>query len=157
MNAKRPAVMSNSFHARLPFAGLVIARITLCLAVVLLAAAPGCRRSGLVQVRGRVTYADGSPLPLGRVLIDAGGKSTGAWGRIKSDGRFTIGTLQENDGIAPGTYRVAIVDALILEPDGSTKMIVAKQFSDFSSSGLEFRVPEQTTWNIKVEPPAAKP
>ena len=157
MNAKRPAVMSNSFHARLPFAGLVIARITLCLAVVLLAAAPGCRRSGLVQVRGRVTYADGSPLPLGRVLIDAGGKSTGAWGRIKSDGRFTIGTLQENDGIAPGTYRVAIVDALILKPDGSTKMIVAKQFSDFATSGLEFKVPEQTTWTITVEPPAAKP
>ena len=149
--------MSNSFHARRPFAGLVIARIALCLAVVLLAAAPGCRRSGLVQVRGRVTYADGSPVPLGRVLIDAGGKSTGAWGRIKSDGRFTIGTLQENDGIAPGTYRVAIVDALILKPDGSTKMIVAKPFSDFSSSGLEFRVPEQTTWNITVEPPAAKP
>ena len=149
--------MSKSFSTGRPHAGLLVVRIAFCLAVVLLVAAPGCRRSGLVQVRGRVTYADGSPVPLGRVLIDAGGKSTGAWGRIKSDGRFTIGTLQENDGIAPGTYRVAIVDALILEPNGSTKMIVAKPFSDFATSGLEFKVPEQTTWTITVEPPAAKP
>jgi hypothetical protein len=34
---------------------------------------------------------------------------------------------------------------------------VASKFSDFSTSGLEFHVPEQTTWNITVEPPAAKP
>jgi hypothetical protein len=105
-----------------------------------------------------VTYADGSPVPLGRVIIDAGGKSTGAWGRIKSDGRFTIGTLKENDGIAPGTYRVAIVDASTATgPDGPGKIFVAPKFSDFATSGLEFRVPEQTTWNITVEPPAAKP
>jgi len=150
--------MSNGFHGRRPHAGLVIVRIAFCLAVALLAAAPGCRRSGLVQVRGQVTYADGSPLPLGRVLIDAGGKSTGAWGRIKADGRFTIGTLQENDGIAPGTYRVAIFDASTAAgPGGPAKIFVASKFSDFSTSGLEFRVPEQTTWNIKVEPPAAKP
>ena len=150
--------MSKSFSTGRPHAGLLVVRIAFCLAVVLLVAAPGCRRSGLVQVRGRVTYADGSPLPLGRVLIDAGGKSTGAWGRIKSDGRFTIGTLKETDGIAPGTYRVMIVDAST--PPGSggpAKIFVASKFSDFSTSGLEFRVPEQTTWNITVEPPAAKP
>jgi hypothetical protein len=150
--------MSNGFHGRRPHAGLVIVRIAFCFAVVLLAVAPGCRRSGLVQVRGRVTYADGSPLPLGRVLIDAGGKATGAWGRIKSDGRFSIGTLKENDGMAPGTYRVAIVDASTPPgSDGPGKIFVAPKFSDFSTSGLKFRVPEQTTWNITVEPPAAKP
>ena len=151
--------MFNSFHARRPYAGLVIARIAFCLAVVLLAAAPGCGgRSGLVRVSGRVTCADGSPVPLGRVLIDAGGKSTGAWGRIKSDGRFTIGTLKENDGIAPGTDRVAILDASTPSgPDGPGKQFVASKFANFATSGLEFRVPEQTDWQIVVEPSPAKP
>ena len=117
----------------------------------------GCRDSGLVRVKGSVTYADGSPVPVGRVLVDVGGKPTGAWGRIKADGRFTIGTLKDNDGIAPGTYRVTVVDAAILGPDGSAKRFVASRYTDFSTSGLEFRVPEQTTWTIKVEPPASKP
>lgn len=65
--------------------------------------AGGCNRSGLVKVKGRVAYADGTPVPLGRVVIDSGDSPTGAWGRIKSDGRFTIGTLKENDGMTPGT------------------------------------------------------
>lgn len=150
--------MSNGFHARCPHAGTALTRIAVCLAVVLVFVAPGCGRSGLVRVSGRVSYDDGSPVPLGRVIVDAAGKATGAWGRIKSDGRFTIGTLQENDGIAPGTYRVAILDASTASgPEGPGKVFVAPKYSAFATSGLEFRVPEQTTWNITVEPPAAKP
>ena len=150
--------MSNGVDGRCPHAGLALARIAVCLAVVLVVAAPGCGRSSLVRVSGRVTYADGSAVPLGRVIIDAGGKATGAWGRIKSDGRFTIGTLTENDGIAPGTYRVAILDASTASgPEGPGKIFVAPKYHDFATSGLEFRVPEQPTWNITVEPPAAKP
>jgi len=134
-------------------------RIFFAISVALTAAllgSTGCGRSGLVRVRGRVAYSDGSPVPVGRVLIDAGGKPTGAWGRIGPDGRFTIGTLEENDGIAPGIFRVAIVDAAMTGPDGSGKLLVASKFSDFATSGLEFKVPEQTDWQIVVEPPAAR-
>jgi hypothetical protein len=116
--------------------------------------ASGCSRSGLVKVRGRVTYADGSPVPLGRVVIDSGDSPTGAWGRIKSDGRFTLGTLKESDGIAPGNYRVAILDANTAGgPEGPGKRFVDDRFTDYATSGLEFRVPDQTDWQITVEPP----
>lgn len=142
---------------RLPFpsADRPAAALVLCLAVALtMLGSAGCGRSNLVRVHGRVAYSDGSPVPVGRVLLDVGGKPTGAWGRLRSDGRFTIGTLKDNDGVAPGTYRVAIVDAAMTGPDGSGKLLVASQFTDFASSGLEFRVPEQTDWQIVVEPPA---
>lgn len=39
---------------------------------------------------------------------------------------------------------------------GSGKLLVASQFTDFATSGLEFKVPEQTDWQIMVEPPAAR-
>jgi hypothetical protein len=125
------------------------------LAVVsLLISAVGCGRSGLVRVSGRVAYADGSPVPLGRVVIESPGGSRGAWGRIKSDGRFTMGTRTENDGVAPGTYRVAILDALTASgPEGPGKEFVDARFGGFETSGIEFRVPEQTDWQILVEPP----
>ena len=129
----------------------------LCLAAITAVPfAGGCNRSGLVKVKGRVAYADGTPVPLGRVVIDSGDSPTGAWGRIKSDGRFTIGTLKENDGMTPGTYRVAILDASTAGgPDGPGKEFVDERFTDYATSGLEFRVPEQTDWQITVEPPKA--
>jgi hypothetical protein len=133
--------------------------VTAALFVALIAALPlagGCKRSGLVKVKGRVAYADGTPVPLGRVVIDSGDNPTGAWGRIKSDGRFTIGTLKENDGMTPGTYRVVILDASTAGgPDGPGKDFVDERFTDYATSGLEFRVPEQTDWQITVEPPKA--
>jgi hypothetical protein len=133
--------------------------VTAAVVVACIAALPlagGCKRSGLVKVKGRVAYADGTPVPLGRVVIDSGDSPTGSWGRIKSDGRFTIGTLQENDGMTPGTYRVAILDASTAGgPDGPGKEFVDERFTDYATSGLEFRVPEQTDWQITVEPPKA--
>jgi hypothetical protein len=140
---------------QLPIADSRVAALGICLAVALtILGSSGCGRSSLVRVSGRVAYSDGSPVPVGRVLVDTRGKPMGAWGRIKPDGRFTIGTLELNDGIAPGTYRVAIVDAGGSGPDGRGKLFVSPQFSDFDTSGLEFKVPEQTDWQIVVEPPA---
>ena len=133
--------------------------VTAAVVVAFIAALPlagGCKRSGLVKVKGRVAYADGTPVPLGRVVIDSGDSPTGAWGRIKSDGQFTIGTLKENDGMTPGTYRVAILDASTASgPEGPGKQFVDERFTDYATSGLEFRVPEQTDWQITVEPPKA--
>lgn len=127
---------------------------TCVLLLMYLPFAVGCSRSGLVKVRGRVTYADGSPVPLGRVVIDSGDSPTGAWGRIKSDGRFTLGTFKESDGIAPGNYRVAILDASTAGgSEGPGKKFVDDRFTDYATSGLEFRVPDQTDWQITVEPP----
>jgi hypothetical protein len=38
---------------------------------------------------------------------------------------------------------------------GSGKLLVASQFTDFATSGLELKAPEQTDCQIVVEPPAA--
>jgi hypothetical protein len=47
------------------------------------------------------------------------------------------------------------VDALIPPgEDGPAKRFVDDRFTDFTTSGLEFKVPEQTDWQIVVEPPA---
>lgn len=125
------------------------------LLAIIVVAAVGCGRSGLVPVSGRVAYADGSPVPLGRVVIESPGGSRGAWGRIKSDGRFTMGTRTERDGVAPGTYRVVILDACTGPgPEGPGKEFVDARFGDFQTSGIEFQVPQQTDWQIRVEPPA---
>jgi hypothetical protein len=40
-------------------------------------------------------------------------------------------------------------------PDGPGKRFVDERFTDYATSGLEFRVPEQTDWKITVEPPKA--
>lgn len=134
------------------------ARLPACLisaVCVLAACVAGCGRSGLHPVSGRVAFADGSPVPTGRVVVSYGdGKSS--WGTIKPDGSFTIGTLKQTDGMRPGSYRVAIKDAFVeVEENGRTvsKPVVHQRFADPATSGLEFEVPQQTQWDIVVEKP----
>jgi len=115
----------------------------------------GCGRSNLHRVAGRVSFADGSPVKAGRVVVEYGdGRS--AWGSVKSDGSFTIGTQREGDGMRAGTFRVTVKDAIVPvekgEP-GEFKAIVHKRFADPATSGLEFTVPEKTVWEIVVEKP----
>jgi hypothetical protein len=134
------------------------------LAVAALATAGGCGRRGLHKVSGSVRFADGAPLTEGRVVVDYGDESgKGAWGRIRSDGSFTIGTVADDDGMRAGTYRVAILDAVILPPaakfayssEGSAEPthLVDERFGDPATSGLSFTVPDQTVWEIVVEKP----
>ena len=78
----------------------------------------------------------------------------GAWGLIKPDGSFSVGTLKERDGMRAGKYRVAIKDAMVPgEEPGTFRTIVHPRFTDPATSGLEFTVPDQTTWAIVVEKP----
>ena len=53
-----------------------------------------------------------------------------------------------------GTYRVVVKDAMVPgEEPGTFRSIVHSRFADPATSGLEFTVPDQTTWNIVVEKP----
>jgi hypothetical protein len=136
------------------------------LAVAALAMAGGCGRRGLHKVSGSVRFVDGAPLTQGRVVVDYGGDSgAGAWGRIRPDGSFTIGTLSDGDGMRAGTFQVAIRDAVIMPPGsefpdpyakpGPTEPthLVDERFRDPTTSGLSFTVPDQTVWEIVVEKP----
>jgi hypothetical protein len=64
--------------------------------------------------------------------------------------------MVQADGMRPGTYRVAIMDAWVeVEKNGETlsEPLVHKRFADPATSGLEFEVPKQTNWEIVVEKP----
>jgi hypothetical protein len=115
----------------------------------------GCGRSGLHPVRGRVAFADGSPLATGRVVVSYGdGKASS--GSINPDGTFRVGTLKQSDGMRPGTYRVAVKDAYVeVQKNGETvsEPLIHQRFADPATSGLEFTVPEKTVWQIVVEKP----
>jgi hypothetical protein len=113
----------------------------------------GCGSRDLHRVSGRVTFPDGSPVGCGRVVI-AYGDGTAAWGGIREDGRFTIGTRRENDGMRAGVCRVAVKDALVRQGvEGEFVRIIHKRFEDPATSGLEFTVPDKTVWEIIVDKP----
>jgi hypothetical protein len=117
-------------------------------------AVAGCG-NGLHPVRGRVAFADGSPLPTGRVVVSYDDGTTSS-GSVNPDGTFRVGTLKMTDGMRPGTYRVAVKDAYVEEvKNGRTVAVplIHKRFADPATSGLEFTVPEKTVWEIVVEKP----
>ncbi len=125
------------------------------IAAILLIAV-GCGRSDMHRVSGRVHFPDGAPLGEGRVVVEYDGANKGgAWGRIKKNGSFTIGTLSENDGMKAGTYRVTIRDAFEqpTRAGEAAKPLVHPRFLDPAKSGLSFEVPKQTKWDIVVEKP----
>ena len=129
----------------------------LAVATVLVAiSAVGCGRSGMHPVKGSVRYPDGSPVTTGKVLIDSGSAGVGSWGSILPDGTFRMGTHSPTDGVPAGEHRVSIVSACIYPAPGSSAEptpLVHERFNDSQSSGLVFRVPDVTTWEIVVDPP----
>lgn len=68
--------------------------------------ATGC--SDRVSVKGTIVFSDtGEPLPCGEIVFSNDHYS--ASGRIHSDGKYTLGSYCENDGILPGDYIITIV------------------------------------------------
>lgn len=128
-----------------------------CVWLALLAIAiAGCGRSGIHPVKGSVRYPDGSPVTTGKVLIDSGSAGAGSWGSILPDGTFRMGTHSPTDGVPAGEHRVSIVSACIYPPPGSSAEptpLVHERYQDSQTSGLVFRVPDVTTWEIVVDPP----
>jgi hypothetical protein len=132
-------------------------RCGMTLATLLTLSLAGCAGSKFHPVRGRVHYADGSPLIAGRVVADLGGPA-GSWGIVRPDGRFVMGTRADDDGVPAGKFRVCIENAVTPPPASLSDAYVAKplvhaRFTKFETSGLEFEVPRQAEWDIVVEKP----
>lgn len=125
----------------------------LCL-VLLVVAGTGCGRRGYHKVSGRVHYPDGTPVVIGRVVVDYPDSPRGSWGAIRPDGTFTMGSYAPDDGILRGTFRVSIQSTYVMRQDGSTVELVDRRFADPETSGLSFSVPEQLEWDITVTKPA---
>ena len=114
-------------------------RLVVMVAVVLVGLA-GCMRPPLlVPVKG-VVLLDGKPLSSGVVQFQpAAGQM--ASGVIAGDGTFTLSRHLPDDGVPPGTYRVAVTafDPLA-EVQSVENLIVPVKYTRFGSSGIEFTV-----------------
>jgi len=139
--------------------------------LLVLAVVSGCG-SGLVPLRGTITFSDdGSPLTMGVILFDDG--KTTAKGIIKPDGTYVVGSLKQNDGLAPGLYKISI-QAMVADPSGAPQIpqpmmgagpamvtapmppppvsLVAPKYNSARTSGLECNVDKSTkTYDIVVE------
>ncbi|MCE9563059.1 MAG: hypothetical protein K8U57_13535 [Planctomycetes bacterium] len=132
---------------------LFVALLTCSLLVLV----TGCGRA-MYPVKGSVHFADGTPLTVGRVVIESDDGKTGSWGAIHPDGTFEMGTLTPNDGVPAGTYRIILTNTTTPPPaDLSTpytpKQLIHAKFANKDTSGITFEVPAQTTWDITVEKP----
>ncbi|WP_439623458.1 hypothetical protein [Gemmata sp.] len=126
-------------------------------ACALLVAPAGCSRA-VHPVKGTVRFKDGTPLTVGRVVVDSDDGKSGSWGAIRPDGTFEMGTLAPNDGVPAGTYRVYLTNTTTPPPADlsapfTPKPLVNTRFNDKETSGVAFEVPRETTWEIVVEKP----
>jgi hypothetical protein len=96
--------------------------LTTCL-LVLLAAAPGCKKGGdmpaTYPVGGEVLYRGGQPMKGGVVQLRLAGDTTcTVLGDIGEDGTFTLSTLkgkQRVPGAPEGDYEVSVLPSLTQE------------------------------------------
>ena len=108
---------------------------------LIVAGVSGCGK-GFVPLRGTVTFSDdGAPLTTGVVYFD-NGKDV-ARGKINADGTYVVGSMSNNDGLAPGNYKV-YVQAMGPDPSGAVVPVSRQpgmQASTPSDSGLRRQVP----------------
>jgi hypothetical protein len=118
----------------------------------------GCS-SGNVQVKGKVTLTDGTPVACGEVVFEQ--KTFAANGHIQPDGSYELGSLKANDGLPKGEYVVYIRRATRgSDPVGQGNMVpmsaftpvIAKAYTSVSDSPLRCNVQKSMTFDIEVPP-----
>lgn len=123
----------------------------------------GCGGGG-VNVSGKVTFEDGTPLTMGEVAFQTA--SFIATGLIQPDGTYTLGSLKAGDGVPKGTYNVTVKavssppvpPGALSDPNykpAPAKHLIDLKFASQSTSGLTCQVDGKTTFNITVTPPGA--
>lgn len=131
------------------------------LTVLLLSVLAGC--SGRVDIRGKVTFPDGTPVPCGQILFEKEGFV--ASGEIQSDGTYRLGTFKKGDGIPPGEYKVYFCGVLKQKRvenrmPGSKKAmsmgipipLLAAKYDSAGTSDLKCVVGKSAAHDFQVEP-----
>lgn len=121
--------------------------------LVLLASlsAAGCSNDhATYPVHGQIVYSDGSPatdlegytVTFESVDHAATGEQSGigAWGTVQSDGTFTLGTYESDDGAVLGKHRVAISPEPQLSDGPTTKPPIPLKYASVETSGMEVEV-----------------
>ena len=125
-------------------------RSVLVVGCLLLSLVFGCGRNGqeVVPVKGAVTYG-GGPWPHPGSLMFAP-ESSGfnqpchpAGGQFDTDGRLTVTTFKEGDGLVPGKYRISVVS--YETPPSKTELTFPKnyvpvRYHSIATSGLTVTV-----------------
>jgi hypothetical protein len=115
---------------------LVLRHWVLLVVLPCLAALPGCGSKEMYQVRGKVTYKDGS-VPKGILAIvtltPTGDSSAtvrkGASGPIEPDGSFVMVTRVPGDGVHRGEYGVSF---RVLRDATSTTSLISPKYSSMA-------------------------
>lgn len=127
-------------------------RLVLAVGAVALAAGCGEDHPPTYPVRGRVTYADGTPLARGWIELEPVSRvpAVTARGQIQADGTFELTTFESGDGAVAGKHRAAVVVPL---PEGAgddpraLELAIDPRFNSFETSGLEFAVSSEVDEN----------
>jgi hypothetical protein len=115
---------------------------SLALALLALAAAGCSPGTKIVPVSG-IVLIDGQPLAHGQIQVAPAGYRP-AVANIGPDGRFTLGTNADADGVAVGTHPVAVVAYQIVKP-GVQKWHAPKKYRTTETSGLTMTVDKATS------------
>lgn len=126
--------------------------------VIAIALSAGCGSGGgALEVTGKVTNADGSPIQCegGTILFQPatageGGAGKHATGEVKPDGTFTMMTRMPGDGMQPGKYKVVLQ---LWKNYNKQELAVPKKYGDATTTPFEATVDgDNTHFEFKVEP-----
>ena len=127
-------------------------------AILLFSLISGCAERGphRVPVTGRITY-QGRPVPDGWVSftrlgeLPQGVPSRPATGELDQDGRYSMKTFGDDDGVMPGEYAVAVV-AIDYErakaargPGQPQPYTIPQRYTRPETSGLTVTIPEEAS------------
>jgi hypothetical protein len=118
-------------------------------AFLALIATTGCGSSGprTYRIPGKLIYDDGSPVTGASVVLQTTMKDQAvvARGMATPDGKFSLTTFQEGDGVIAGDHQVSISPLPIAEGTKPLGPPIPSQYWDFSTSQLTTSVTPQTT------------
>lgn len=106
-------------------------------------------------VTGRVQFAGGEPVRVGKVEFTSRAHGLQARGEIDADGRFTLSTYVPGDGAVAGLHDCVVVQMVLAEgaagPRPTTIGVVDRRHADYASSGLSAEVLPQADNSIVLE------
>ena len=111
----------------------------------------GCG-SGQTGVQGTIVFSDdGSPVTQGTIIFTT--PTFQASSSIDAQGRFTMGSYSDADGVPPGTYKVSISGVFIdLDASGlNTYSLIDPKFSSTATSGIEITVDKSAIKDLVIK------
>ncbi|MGL6076593.1 MAG: hypothetical protein ACRC8S_20760 [Fimbriiglobus sp.] len=126
----------------------MIRSLMLISATFLFIVAVGCDSTPpMVQVSG-VVLIDGKPLTYGQVQI-APANHRPAFAKLDAQGRFTLTTTADGDGVAIGTHPAAVIGS---EAKGGSGVFwhAPPFYADISTAGLQVTI-DKATKDLKIE------